>query len=498
MAIIGSFGPLRTQQQVSRARCIRAGIGLFLLISLVWPLICDLSASAQSEQGAIYVIEISGTIDLGLAPYLERVVDEAAEHNAAAVVLDIDTFGGRLDAAIQMRDTLLASDVLTVAFVDRTAFSAGALIAIASHRIYMTTGATMGAATPVDGASGDTSSEKVISAVRATFKTTAEARGRNPIVAEAMVDENVVVDGLVGSGQLLTLTTTQATEWGYADGVVASQTELLDALGLSGAPIVNTSMGIAERAARLITDPVIASLLMIIGLLLIVGDFLVEGVGVPAVVGVGLLAVFFWGHLVAGLAGWEDMALVVLGLVLIAVELVVIPGFGVAGILGLAALFGGLFLAVLSRDIRTPEQTERAVLMVAVSCLSVVIGFLAILVLIPHSHRLGGLVLRANVAEPAAPLAPRSASRWLNLFGGNSRVDESLRQAETSSRRRVAFASGQRGIALTELRPSGTAEFAGQRVDVVTAGDFIDAGEPLVIVRDEGYRCEVRRDPDAT
>jgi membrane-bound serine protease (ClpP class) len=459
MALIGRSGHLVFQPLVTKAGPSRAGIGLFLLLSLLWPFVFDVSVDAQEEQGAVYVIEITGTIDLGLAPYLERVIDEATDNNAAAVILDIDTFGGRLDAAIQMRDTLLASDVLTVAFVDRTAFSAGALVAIASHRIYMTPGATVGASTPVDGGSGETSSEKVISAVRATFKTTAEARGRNPIVAEAMVDENIAIEGLVGSNQLLTLTTSQATEWGYSDGVVSNQAELLDALGLSDAPIIQTSMGIAERAARFITDPVIASLLMIIGLLLIIGDFLVEGVGLPALVGVALLAIFFWGHLVAGLAGWEDLALVVLGLILIALELVVIPGFGVAGILGLIALFGGLFLAVLSRDIRTPDQTERAVMMVAITCLAVVAGFVAILIVIPYSRRMGGLVLRANVAEPAAPLTPRSASRWLNLFGGNSRVDATVRPKVTSERDLVRFAPGLRGVAMTELRPSGTAEF---------------------------------------
>jgi membrane-bound serine protease (ClpP class) len=147
----------------------------------------SLAARAAAELGAVYVVPITGPIDLGLAPYLERVLAEAAAADAAAVLLVIDTPGGRLDAVLQMRDSLLGSPVRTIAFVDRTAFSAGALIAIAAEEIYMAPGAVIGAATPVEGDTGETASEKVVSAVRKTFKTTAEVRGRDPLIAEAMV-----------------------------------------------------------------------------------------------------------------------------------------------------------------------------------------------------------------------------------------------------------------------------------------------------------------------
>src|SRR5829696_900033 len=168
---------LHTNPRPPRWTSVRP-IRVWALILLAIGTFASHAASAQSGTdaggGAVYVVPISGTIDLGLAPYLSRVLNEAEENGAAAVLLQIDTPGGRLDAVLQMRDALLGSGVPTIAFVDRTAFSAGALIAIACEEIYMTPGAMTGAATPVDGAHGETATEKVVSAVRTTFKATAK------------------------------------------------------------------------------------------------------------------------------------------------------------------------------------------------------------------------------------------------------------------------------------------------------------------------------------
>ena len=469
---------------------------LVLVLLLAGAFLRGERARAADGGGAVYVVPITGTIDLGLAPYLARVLDEAADRDAAAVLLAIDTPGGRLDAVLQMQDALLGSGVRTIAFVDRTAFSAGALVAIASAEIYMAPGAVMGAATPVDGGSGETASEKVVSAVRKTFKTTAEVRGRDPRVAEAMVDPEVEIAGLVERGKLLTLTTSEAVAWGYANGVVADRSALLAAAGLAGAPTVETSPSLAEDVVRIITEPLLASLLLIGALLLIVGDVLVGGVGLPALAGVALLAAFFWGHTLAGLAGWEDLALFALGLALIGVEVFVVPGFGVAGVLGLVALLGGLFLALLGRDIRTPAQIERAGLTVAAAFVAVVLGVAAILALLPRSRRLGGLVLQAQVGGALA--ARRAPGGWLRWFGDRSSVRPAEHPAsagrpsdESGGARSLRV--GATGVALTDLRPSGVAAIGGRRVDVVTAGDYVGAGEPIEVVRDDGYRRVVRR-----
>ncbi len=399
------------------------------------------STRAQSDEtappnGPVYIVPISGTIDLGLAPYLSRVLAEA-EEAGAAVILDIDTPGGRLDAVLQMRDALLGSRVRTIAFVDRTAFSAGALIAIAAEEIYMAPGAVMGAATPVDGATGETASEKIVSAVRTTFKATAEARGRDPLVAEAMVDPNVSIEGLDTRGELLTLTTSEATTWGYNDGVVANRAELLAATGLEQAPVVESEPSLAERVVRFITDPAISTLLISGGVLLLIADFFVEGFGIAGMAGLGLLALFFWGHFLAGLAGWEDLALVVLGLLLIAVEIVVVPGFGVPGVLGLAALLGGLYLAMLGRELQTPEGIEQAAGTIVASLIAIVIGTIAVFTLLSRGRRPGRLVLQSAVGGVEAP-SERATAGWLGWFGAPSYLPREARSNEAPQGNLVA------------------------------------------------------------
>jgi len=456
-----------------------------------------LAAQPADDARQVHVVTIAGTIDLGLAPYLERAIDEAEDANALALILEIDTPGGRLDAVLRMQDALLDADVPTIAFVDRTAFSAGALLAVASERIYMVPGAVMGAATPVDGA-GETASEKVVSVVRKTFKTTAEVRGRNPLVAEAMVDPNVAIDRLVAAGELLTLTTSEAVDWGYADGVVADRAELLQAAGLTGAEIREVLPGPAERFVRLITDPVVATLLIAAAILLIIGDLFVGGFGLIGGVGLLFLAAFFWGHMLAGLAGWEDIALVVLGLVLIGVEAFVIPGFGVAGILGITALGAGFWLAMVSRDIRTPEATEGAGWSVAVALLAAVIGTIALFAFLPRLRPVGGLVLQSQVGF-GTPGQPRPPKGWLRWFGGGAGLELPPEKApHVAWPPREPTLTGGSGVALSDLRPSGRADIQGREYDVVTAGEYIAAGELITVVADEGYRRIVRRvDPVA-
>ncbi|MDQ3694567.1 MAG: ATP-dependent Clp protease proteolytic subunit [Chloroflexota bacterium] len=411
--------------------------------------------------GPVVVVPIDGAIDLGLAPFLSRVLAEAEADGAAAVLLEIDTPGGRLDAVLQMRDALLGSPVRTIAYVDRTAFSAGALIAIAAGEIYMPPGAAMGAATPVDGGTGETASEKTVSAVRTTFKATAEARGRDPLVAEAMVDPDVVIEGLVERGELLTLTTGEAVDWGYADGVVNNRAELLAAAGLAAAPVVEVGPSLAERVVRFVTDPVVASLLLILALLLIVGDFFVEGFGVAGMGGVLLLGIFFWGHLLTGLAGWEDVALVGLGIVLIAVEIFLVPGFGVPGVLGLAAIAGGLFLAMLGREIQTPDGIMRAGLTVAASLVAVVIGIGMMLALLPRTRKLNGLILQP-AAEASAPRREPAGWGWLRLFGDVAVQPRPGGEADATPALPTTTAGGRVSV---EPRPGGVAERDGRGID---------------------------------
>lgn len=487
-----------------------------------------------SEHGAVHRVEVSGEIDLGLAPFLQRALREAAADDADAVLIEIDTPGGRLDAVLQMREALLRSPVPTIAYVDGTAFSAGALVALACEQIHLAPGAVMGAATPVDGGTGAPADEKVISAVRSAFRATAEQRGRDPRVAEAMVDPDVEVEGLVGRDALLSLTASEALEWGIGDSVAEDRDALLAALDLADAPLVETRPDLAERLVRVITNPVLAGLLLTLGMWLVLGDLLSGGVGLAATVGAALLATFFWGHLLAGLAGWEDIVLVVLGVVLLLVEVFVVPGFGIPGLLGLVSLLGGSFLAMLNRDFDLVGTDEllRAGTVVGVSFLAILAGTIAMVAYLT-TRRDGppGLVLRSRLGV-AEPVTARAAGGWLAWFGAGGGVlasdrvgadtardasgDDALshqapaqggadvgdEDGDAAAERTAAghpvapagpLVAGTPGTARTDLRPAGVAEIEGERVDVVSDGEYLPAGEEIEVVRDEGYRRLVRR-----
>ena len=324
------------------------------------------------------------------------------------------------------------------------------------------------AAAPVSG-TGEAADEKVVAAVRSAFRATAEARGRDPRVAEAMVDPAVEVEGLVARGQLLSLSASEAQRWGYADGLAASRADLLSALGLAGATVLETSPGPAESLVRFLTTPVVASLLISLGLLLIWADVASGGLGLLTLAGVGLLAAFFWGHALAGLAGWEGVALVALGLVLLAAEVLLIPGFGVAGVLGSVALVAGLFLSLISGEVVTTEALARAAGIVGMALLAAGGGGVLLLRFVPARRLVPGLVLDARVAGAGLPALWRPAA---------STDAGSLLGAE--------------GVALSALRPAGFARIGGARVDVVTRGEYVAAGEPVEVVADEGYRRVVR------
>jgi membrane-bound serine protease (ClpP class) len=451
------------------------------------------TARAQTAQPLVVHVPIQNTIDLGLAPYLQRVVNDAAQRNAAAVVLEINTPGGRLDAVLQMRDTVLQSPVHTIAFVNTQAFSAGALVAIAADEIYMAPGAVMGAATPVDG-TGTPADAKTISAVRSTFRATAEERNRDPLVAEAMVDPDVAIPGLVEQGQLLTLTTQQAQTVGYADGVGATLDAVLVAAGLGDAALETTAPSLAERVVRFLTHPVVASLLTSLGVVLILADVYTAGFGLLGGAGIALLALFFWGHMLAGLAGWEGIALVLLGVVLVGLEVLVIPGFGVAGIAGGAALLGGVWVSLIGGDGVTDADMLRATYTVLGALVLMIIGGIGVVRFLPRSRRFGALVLQAQVGRQnsgPAPTHERTRGAWIT----GARLEPDRAHDLPHANDDVPSLIGMTGVALGGLRPSGFADISGQRVDVVTGGDYIRAGERIEVIADEGYRRVVRRAP---
>lgn len=455
----------------------RVALWLFLIGIGLAGLLGPGAAHGQNGAATVHVAPIQGEIDLGLAPFIKRVLRQAREEGAAAVVLEINTPGGRLDAALQIKDSVLDSDVPVVAFVNREAFSAGALIAIAADRIYLSPAGVIGAATPVVGDTGQKASEKVVSAVRKDFKAIAEFRGRDPRVAEAMVDEDVAVEGLVEAGKLLTLTAEEALKWGYAEGLAEDLRTVLEAEGLGSAAVVETAPSWSEGLVRILTSSAVASLLISLGFLGILFEITSPGFGLPGIAGLAMLAIFFWGHMLAGLTGWEGLALVGLGVALMALEAFVVPGFGIAGILGTVAFLAGLFVSMIGQAPEI-EDLQRAALTVLGSLVVIVAGAWALLTFLPRGGIFRGLVLQDRLAGVGRRTGPPKQDLRAAASGAPPGERPSL--------------LGARGVAITDLRPAGSARIDSERVDVVTEGEYLEAGTEVEVSLDEGYRRVVR------
>jgi membrane-bound serine protease (ClpP class) len=412
---------------------------------------------------AVYRVPVTGVIELGLAPFIERSLREAEAAGAVAVILDIDTPGGRIDAAERIVDAVNDATVPVYAYVNRRAFSAGAMIALSSREIHMRPGAVLGAATPVGG-TGEKAPEKIVSAMRSSMRALAEAHGLDPRVAEAMVDEDIAVPDVTEAGKLLTLTTTEAVQLGYARAVDDWDT-LMRSIGAPGAPVHEMEVNWAERLVRFLTHPVVAPLLLSLGFLGVIIELRAPGLGLPGAVGVLALALFFGSHLLIGLAGIEAVLLFAAGVVLIGIEVFVVPGVGVVGFLGAGSLLAGLYMSLIG-SLPTTADFARGAGILSASILAVLLWSWLILRRLPASGRL-----------------------WRS--GVFLKQQESHATGYTAAALREDLV-GKEGIALTDLRPSGTGLFGEERIDVVSESQWVERGSSIRIIASEGYRQVVR------
>lgn len=382
---------------------------------------------AQEQQATIYVVELRGDIHRGLPAYVERAFSDANGAEADAIIIDIDSDGGNLDAALQIRRTILDSDVRTIAYISDQALSHAALIAISSDEIYFAPGAVLGG-------QGDGSTER---AMRERYRTSAQAQGRDPAIAEAMIDPRVSIEGLSERGSLLAIGPDIAITRGYANGVAADIDEVLRLAGFASVEVLETSPGIAEQAVRFLTNPFVAAILFAIGLVFIVGDLAAGGISLLSAAGFLLLTAFFWGHALAGLAGWEGIALVALGLVLVAVEIFVLPGIGVSGIAGALCVLAGFALSLTSGERAMSDQLWEIAGFTALVIIIGVAGVAALFWLLPMNVRFHGLVLEENLGRDRIAAVVRQGRRSTpDRSGDEPPADEAERYQELTDRER--------------------------------------------------------------
>ncbi len=425
-----------------------------LLVCLIL-LFCAFNLLAATSS-KVYVIPVQKTIDPGLASFMERSYQEAESLKAKLIILEVDTPGGRVDAAEKIKKVINNSTIPTIALVKGGAISAGAYITLACPQIAMIPGSTIGDAEPRL-SSGERVDEKFVSYWAAEMGTTAEKNGRDREIAMAMADRDIEIPGVVEKGKLLTFTYQQAKEHGYADYIVKDRAELLQVLKLDEAEAVEAKPTVAEKLTRIVTNPYMASLLLTIGIAGIIIEIFTIGFGLAGFLGIASLALYFGGHLLAGFSGWEAILLFLLGIILLGIEALV-PGFGLPGLGGIISIIVGIVLAAPSWE---------------AGIASLVMAIVGTIILVLLSFKV---------------LTKRRF--WDRLVLGTKYNKEAgyIPQKEDFNRY-----IGKQGEALTILRPAGTVLLEdGTRLDVVTDGGFIQKGERVEVIGAEGIRLIVR------
>ena len=426
----------------------------------------------------IYKVPIEGTIDLGLPPFIKRVISQAESENAEAIIFEINTFGGRVDAATQIKDAILSSKITTIAFINRRAISAGALISLSCEKIYMTEGGLIGAATAVD-MSGKKGSEKVISFMREEMASTAEKRGRNAEIARGMVDEelkfthlvinsdSIAVNDIEGrkDGKLISLTTEQALKYKISDGKAETFNDLIIKLDYSKYKVKQNIENWSENLVRFLTNPVVASLLTTFGFLGILFELQSPGWGIPGFVGIVCLILSLSASYIAQLATMSDMLLIITGFALIMLEAFVIPGFGIVGVSGLGVIIYGLYLLLIPDVPVSEEVLGSAMDGFTIGLLGALVGIYLLLKV---------MIKTKFWKQLTAPGSQKKEDGFTNSFGWETLVNEI-------------------GKTDTDLNPSGWANVGKNRVFVVSEGGFIDKGEKVKILSVDGNRILVRK-----
>ncbi|MCZ2259364.1 NfeD family protein [Sporosarcina sp. G11-34] len=403
----------------------------------------------------VYKVPIENVVEKGLYAFLQRSFTEAENAGAKAIYLDINTPGGYVDAAGQIAKLMDESKLEIIAYINDDALSAGAFLALHADKIYMSTRGRIGAAAVIDSA-GNAAEEKADSAWLAAMKGAAESSGREVKYAVAMADKSMDLPEYgAGVGKLLTLTSKDAFEVGYSEGTIATFSELLKETGYENAEVITTSETFTESIARFITNPVVVPILLSIAGLGLVLELYSPGFGVPGTMAISALVLFFYGHLVAGLAGYEAIILFVIGIGFIVAEFF-LPG-GIAGTIGSLAVVGSIIMAG-----GNPMQMAISVLIavaIAVTGMVIIMKFFG-----KKLHLLNKVVLMDSTDTESG------------YVSNVNRVELVGRIATTS----------------TPLRPAGAIELDGERIDVVSEGSYIDKGKSVIIVKVEGSRTVVR------
>ncbi|MEM9337936.1 MAG: NfeD family protein [Bacteroidota bacterium] len=438
-------------------------------LTLVFILFVFAVSAQENERKLVLHLKIDDVIDPRTNRYAELGMEKAEEIEADYVILELDTYGGALNDADDIRTRILDFNIPIYAFINKDAASAGALISIACDSIYMAKGSSIGAATVVS-QDGDAAPDKYQSYMRSIMRSTAEAKGRNPQLAEAMVDEDIDLDSIATEGKVLTLSVSEAIENGFCEAQVSNIDDIMKRSGVEDYEVEVYELGATERIVSLFLNPAISGVLILIIIGGIYFELQTPGVGFPIIAALAAALLYFIPNYLNGLAENWEIAVFILGIILIAVEVFVIPGFGVAGVLGLVCTLGSLVLVMLNNDFLdfsfVPD--ERLFISVAV----VVIAFMGVFILLFFG---------------SSKIVNTAAFKRIALQETQAKSD-----GFTSSFYKEQTMVGKKGMTYTVLRPSGKIEVEGTIYDAYTRGNYLAQNVEIEIISDEGTSLKVK------
>lgn len=439
---------------------------LFLLFLSIQPLLGQTSDTDKK----IFTFKIDKDIDPAMNRRVKLAFEEAKNNKVDLIIIEMDTYGGAVNDADDIRTVLLESEIPVYVFINKDAASAGALISIASDSIYMAPGGSIGAATVVTGTDGSAAPDKYQSYMRSMMRSTAEATGRNPQIAEAMVDQRIVVKGISDSTSVITFSVSEAIKYGFCEGEYKSIEAILAAQDLQSAEIIAYDEGSVEQIVAFFLSPAISGVLILIIIGGIYFELQTPGIGFPILASIVATILYFTPFYLSGLAENWEILIFIFGVVLLVVELFVIPGFGIFGILGILGILAGLILGMIPNRELDFQFVSSADLFSAI--LTVILGSLGSIILIFW-------------------LTPK-INQW-GAFSSVALADTHQRSEGYTSSFYSNDLLAKTGIVHSRLRPSGKVEIDGEIYDASSRGEFVDQGEKIIVISTEGTSLKVKQ-----
>ena len=422
------------------------------------------AGNGDSTALKVYVFDIKEMIAKPVWRTTDLAIDQAEKENADIILIQMNTYGGLLDAADSIRTKILDTDIPVYVFIDKNAASAGALIAISCDSIYMAPGSSIGAATVVS-QSGEQLPDKYQSYMRSMMRATAEAKGRNPEIAQAMVDPKIYVPGVSDSGQVLTLTPSEAIKFGFCEAEVDNISEVFQHAGIKNYKLVKHKLSAVDKIIGWLINPVVSGILIVIIIGGIYFELQTPGIGFPLAAAVLAALLYFAPLYLEGLANHWEILMFIIGLILIAVEIFAIPGFGITGVLGILFMIAGLTLSMVGKV--GPGTFDIDLTNLARAFFTVVIAFfLAIF---------GSIFITKNLFNTKYSFGSRLA------LAKTQDIEEGYTTADKGYQNMLH----KEGTAKTILRPAGKVDIEGDMYDATARSGYIEQGEKIVVV---GYR----------